>query len=140
MNSNPHSNNTQNELALPHAVRQLAQREAQAIHDEISGVTAVVVATVDGFDVASVVRNGLDPARISALASSIAAIGQVVSVEARLGRNRSVTIATDSGFAVIFSVHRSDLDLVINVIANEDAVVGQVNYRTAAAAKALSVD
>lgn len=123
---------------LPPHIRLLAAQQAQGILDDISGVAAVVVATVDGFDVASVVRNGLDPARIAALASSIAAIGEVVATEARLGRNKSVTIDTEAGFAVIYSVHRQDLSLVINVIATSEALVGQVNYHTAAAARSLS--
>jgi predicted regulator of Ras-like GTPase activity (Roadblock/LC7/MglB family) len=117
--------------------RELATKEALAILNDISGVAAVVIATVDGFDVASEVRNGLDPARIAALASSIAAIGEVVATEARLGRNKSVTIDTEAGFAVIYSVHRRDIGLVINVIATSEALIGQVNYRTAAAARAL---
>ncbi|MBX3655524.1 MAG: hypothetical protein KIS62_13795 [Ramlibacter sp.] len=118
--------------------RALAQQEAQGILDDVAGVTAVVVATVDGFDVASVVRNSLDASRVAALASSICAIGDVVSAEARLGRNRSITVDTDDGMAVIHAVHRPDVGLVINVVARADAIIAQVNYRTAAAARALA--
>lgn len=118
-------------------IRALAGKEALSILNDINGVSAVVIATVDGFDVASQVRNGLDPARVAALASSIAAIGEVVATEARLGRNKSVTIDTEDGFAVIYSVHRTDIGLVINVISTREALIGQVNYRTAAAARLL---
>lgn len=118
-------------------VHALVEKEALSILNDISGVSAVVIATVDGFDVASQVRNGLDPARVAALASSIAAIGEVVATEARLGRNKSVTIDTENGFAVIYSVHRKDIGLVINVISTSEALIGQVNYRTAAAARVL---
>ncbi len=123
---------------LPSAILAIAQREAQGILDDVAGVAAVVIATVDGFDVASVVRNGLDATRIAALASSIAAIGEVVSGEAKLGRNKSVTVDTDNGVAAIYSVHRNDVGLVINVVASGDAIIAQVNYRTAAAARALA--
>ena len=115
-----------------------AQREAQSVVDEITGVTAVIVATVDGFDVASVVRNGLDTARIAALASSIAAIGEVVSSETGLGRAKSITVGTEAGFAVIYNVHRNDIGLVIIVVAGVDAIIGQVNYRAAEVARKLS--
>ncbi len=118
--------------------RALAQQEAQGILDDVAGVMAVVIATVDGFDVASVVRNGLDTARIAALASSIAAIGEVVSGEAKLGRCKSVTVDTDNGVAVIYAVHHQEIGLVINVVANSTAIIGQVNYRTAAAARMLA--
>ena len=72
------------------------------------------------------------------MASSISAISSVVSQEASLGRNKSVTIDTESGFAVVFSVHRPDADLVINVIADGSAILGQVAYRTAQFARTLA--
>ncbi len=124
-------------LNLPATVKVLAQREAQALLADINGVTAVVVATVDGFDVASAMRTG-DAARVAAMASSISAISSVVSQEASLGRNKCVTIDTESGFAVVYSVYRSDAELVINVIADGSAILGQVNYRTAQFAKTLA--
>ena len=116
----------------------LVQSEAHAMLGDIAALSAVVIATEDGFDLASVVRNGLDASRVAALASSIAAIGQVVSSEAKLGRARSVIIDTDEGFAAIYSVPRPGASLVINVIAGADALLGQVNYRAAAAVRTLS--
>ncbi|MDO5623247.1 MAG: roadblock/LC7 domain-containing protein [Pseudomonadota bacterium] len=124
-------------LNLAPSAKVIAQREAQTFLDEVNGITAVVVASVDGFDVASAMRSG-DPARVAAMASSISAISSVVSQEASLGRNKSVTIDTESGFAVVYSVHRADADLVINVIADGSAILGQVNYRTAQFARTLA--
>lgn len=124
-------------LKLAPTAKVMAAREAETILNEVGGVTAVVVATVDGFDIASAMRQG-DAARIAAMASSISAISSVVSQEAALGRNKSVTIDTESGFAVVYSVHRPDSDLVINVIADGSAILGQVSYRTAQFAKTLA--
>lgn len=125
------------QLNLAPAAKAIAQREAQSFLEEVGGVNAVVVASVDGFDVASAMRSG-DAARVAAMASSIAAISTVVSQEASLGRNKSVTIDTESGFAVVYSVHRADAALVINVIADGSAILGQVNYRAAQFAKTLT--
>lgn len=125
-------------INLPEATRALARIEAQKIVDELNGVTAVVIATVDGFDVASVITGNADAARVAAMASSISAISTVVSQEAGLGRNKSVTIDTDSGFAVVYSVHRPDAELVINVIADSRAILAQVTYRTAQFARLLT--
>ena len=124
-------------IPLPEAVKALARNEAQKVMNELTGVTAVVVATEDGFDIASVVSANLDAGRIAAMASSISAISTVVSQEAGLGRNRSVTIDTESGFAMVYSVHRSDAALVINVIADSRAILAQVNYRTSQMARSL---
>ena len=115
----------------------IAQREAQDLLDQVEGVNTVVVATVDGFDVASALRTG-EAARVAAMASSISAISAVVSQEASLGRNKSVTIDTEAGFAVVHSVYREDAELVIIAIANGGALLGQVNYRVAQFARALA--
>lgn len=124
-------------LKLSPTAKVIAQREAQSFLEEVNGVTAVVIATVDGFDVASAMRAG-DAARVAAMASSISAISSVVSQEASLGRNKSVTIDTESGFAMVYSVHRDDAELVINVIADGNAILGQVAYRIAQFARTLA--
>lgn len=126
------------QINLPPSVQALARTEAQSMIDDVTGVTAIVVATVDGFDVASVIRGSAEAARIAAMASSISAISSVVSQEAQLGRNKSVIIDTEAGFAVVYSVHRQDAELVINVIANSSAILAQVTYRTAQFARALA--
>lgn len=116
----------------------VAHEEASTIRLDVSGVSAVVIATVDGFEVAAALSGGLDAPRVAALASSIAAIGDVVSSEARLANPRSVTINTDDGFVLVHSVRRADVDLVISIVASADAVLAQVNYRAGAAARRLA--
>lgn len=115
-----------------------AQREARKLVDELGGVTAVVVATIDGFNVASAVVGDADPVRVAAMASSIVAISSVVSEEARLGRHKSVIVQTESGFAVFCSVYRRDVELVINVLAKDSAVLALVVYRVTQLAKSLT--
>ena len=124
-------------LKLSPTAKVIAAREAQNFLDEANAVTALVIATVDGFDVASPMRAG-DAPRVAAMASSISAISSVVSQEANLGRNKSVTIDTESGFAMVYSVHRDDAELVINVIADGSAILGQVAYRIAQFARTLA--
>lgn len=118
-------------------VRRIAAREAQAILDNFAGVMAVVIATTDGFDVASAVTGGIDPARVAAMASSISAIGTVVSQEAKLGRSRSVTINTEQGFAYLSTVYRPDVELVVNVVAGASAILAQIAYRSGECVRAL---
>lgn len=118
-------------INLPEEIKALAQTEAEKILAELTGVSAVVVATVDGFNVASAISGSVEAARIAALASSIAAISTVVSQEANLGLSKSVTIDTESGFALVYSVRRTDAELVIHVIANHNAILAQVAYRAA---------
>ncbi len=117
--------------------RAWAQQEAERLLEEVSGVVAIVVATVDGFDIASAMKQG-DANRVAAMASSIFAISAVVSQEASLGRSRSVTIDTEEGFTVVHSVYRPDADLVVSVIAGQDAILGQVAYQITQFARGLA--
>lgn len=121
---------------LPAGVRQTAT-EAVARISEVSGVVAVVVATADGFDVASTVSRGVDAARVAAMASSIAAIGAVVVQEGRLQGCRHVTVGANDGFVHVAAVDRSDVQLVINVIADGNAILAQVAYGAAEQVKRL---
>lgn len=123
-------------IKLPLPARVLAAKQAAAFLDEVSGMNAVVVATEDGFDVASAMKAG-DAARIAALASSISAISSVVTKEAELGAEKCLTIDTHDGFAVVYSVPRKDVRLVIIAIARGQAVLGQVTYRAGEFAKAM---
>ena len=124
-------------MKIPHALKLRAAVEARRVLDEVSGIASVVIATPDGFEIASVARRDVEPARIAAMASSIAAIGAVVSQEARLGRCTCITVATDNGFALVSPVHSGETSLVVNVIADADAVLAQAMYRTAACVRAL---
>lgn len=123
---------------MPATMQNVAQNAAIACLREVAGVSAVVIATVDGFDVASALRGQQDAARIAAMASSIAAISSVVALEAGLGNFKSVTIGTDAGFAVVHAVPRGDVELVIHVIADGDAVLAQVMHRVGVMAKLLA--
>jgi predicted regulator of Ras-like GTPase activity (Roadblock/LC7/MglB family) len=125
-------------VANPELVRIVAQQQAELITEEIDGIQAVVVATIDGFEIASVIRSALQAPRISALASSIAAIGEVVSSEAQLGSVRSVTVDTGSGAAMIYTIRGGESAFVLIVIADSRALIGQIAYRTAAAARSIS--
>ena len=53
-------------MTVDEPLRRLAQSQAQAMLADLSGVVAVIVASVDGFDVASAVTRNVDPARVAA--------------------------------------------------------------------------
>lgn len=130
--------NNSAQSSLPVALQTAAQEEAQSILRDMEGVRAVVIATVDGFAIAHALQDGMDANRIAAMASSISAISQVVSEEAELGAGKRVTIEADIGFSVLQSVQRSDVQLVLCVVANSKALLAQVAYRCGAAAKRIA--
>lgn len=114
-----------------------AQQECQQFLDEKTGLMAVVIASGDGFDIASAVSKALVPARIAAMASSIAAIGAVVSQEVSLGNSKSVTVNTEHGFTYITHIEIGGNNCILNVIADSSAILAQVIYQCSEIEKRL---
>ena len=126
-------------INLSKTIITFANSEAERMLANVAGVTAVVIATLDGFDIASAIPGSANAARVAALASSISVISTVVSDEADLGLSKSVIIDTESGFAVVRCVRRADVEFVINVIADSSAILSQVLYQTSQFARKLTV-
>ena len=112
--------------------------ECERLLGDLKGVLAVVVASQDGFDIANCVSNGIDPERIAAMASSISALGAVVTQEAAIGNSQSVTVKTEDGFAYIIGIHIQDKPYILNLIASNSAILGQVIYHCSEAQKRLN--
>lgn len=104
---------------------------------EVKGIKAVVVSTEDGFEVAARVENTAQIARLSAMASSLAALGAMAGEESHLGLCESLVMQAADGFIAIMQVRRADVSLIVSVVTGRDAVTGQVLYFSKKAAKAL---
>ncbi len=104
-----------------------SKRYCEQLLLNVRGLTAVVLASADGFDMVSAVRGHLKPERLAALASSIAAIGQVVALEGSLGHSQRIMIDGGQGYVMVCSIDRSDIGLVLILLASNDALLGQLN-------------
>jgi len=116
-----------------------ARSECSKLLDEQMGVIGVVISSEDGFDIASAVTGNLDPSKIAAMASSISAIGIVVSQEASLGASKSITVNTEDGFVYIINIELARKPCALNVIANSSAILAQIIYNCTEIKKRLSV-
>ncbi len=112
-----------------------AKDECSNLLSEQNGVLAVVIASVDGFDLVS--SGSLDPSRIAAMSSSIAAIGSVVTQEVHIGASKSITVNTENGFVYITYLELAGISHVLNVVADKSAVLAQVIYRSSEIGKRL---
>ena len=72
-----------------------AARAVEKIMADVTGTVSALIATADGFQVASNISDTAQVAKISAMASSIAAIGSVVGEESKTGAHKSITIEAD---------------------------------------------
>ena len=112
-------------------------RALDELMQEVKGIKAVVVATEDGFEVAARIENTAQVARLSAMASSLAALGAMAGEESRLGVCHSLVMEAAEGFIAIVQVRRADVSLIVRVVTGRDAVIGQVLYFSKKAAASL---
>jgi predicted regulator of Ras-like GTPase activity (Roadblock/LC7/MglB family) len=106
---------------------QSAQAHCDELLNNVAGLDAVVLATVDGFDIVNAIQTRLKAERLAALASSIAAIGQVVALEGSLGQSKRIIIDGEFGYAMVCSIDRTDIGIVFILLASKEALLGQLN-------------
>ena len=116
-------------MNIPQHLIDITQRECQNLLANQKGVSTVVIASLDGFDVSSASSSALDPARIAAMASSIAAIGSVVTQETSLGNSKSVTVNTEDGFVYITYIDLDSTNYILSTVADNSAVLAQIIYQ-----------
>jgi predicted regulator of Ras-like GTPase activity (Roadblock/LC7/MglB family) len=94
---------------------------------DVPSISAAVVATADGFEVASVqTRGSVAAARLSALASSLLALGHAALRELSMNGGGSVLVENAMGKILLMEVHRNRLPIVLCVVADADATTGTV--------------
>jgi hypothetical protein len=114
-----------------------ARQAAEALLGRISHGRAVVIATEDGFQLACATREALDASRVAAIASSMSAIGEVVTSETRLGRVRCVMVEADDGYIVMRAARREGVGLVVAALASREALLGLLIHGVGETAREL---
>lgn len=120
----------------PHLIEQ-AGKALDGLMANVAGSLASVVATVDGFDVASRVGNADSAARLAAMASSITAICGVVCEESQVGTQQSISIESQNGYVVMVQIAHAEGPLILNLVASKKAVLAQMVYFARQAAMQL---
>ena len=118
-------------------LQRACERALDELMLDIKGVRASVVSTEDGFEVAARVENTAQISRLSAMASSLAALGAMAGEESRLGVCESLVMQAAEGFIAIIQIRRADVSLILSVVTGADAVTGQVLYFSKKAARTL---
>lgn len=118
-------------------IKAAADAAVDRLMRELKGVKAVVIATEDGFELAGRVENNAQVSRLSALASSLAALGALAGEESHLGACDNVTIEAAHGHLVMVQARHDEIDLIVSVVTGRDAIIGQVLYLTKQVARSL---
>jgi len=118
------------------ALKTAAAALVQQLMNSLYGMRGCVISTEDGFMIAAHML-GDNATRLSAIASSIAALGVVAGQENNLGACTTVVVEAESGAIVMSRASRPDVNLVISLIGSKAAVLGQLLYAARDAAQQL---
>ena len=118
-------------------LKRACDKALDELMQEVKGIKAVVISTEDGFEVAARVENTAQIARLSAMASSLAALGAMAGEESQLGVCNSLVMEAEEGHIAILQVKRREIALIVSVVTGREALVGQVLYYSKKAAASL---
>ena len=107
-------------------LRPKCQIALQWFISQTAGGTAALVATTDGFEVAAVTHQSLSTEKMAAMTSSILALGEAALGEANYDGCQNVVIEANSGLIVMLAVGEQRKELLLSVIADKNAMLGQV--------------
>lgn len=94
------------------------------------GIHTVVVASIDGFHISSVVNDGhmKSTNRLSAVGSSLLALSTSISKELGLKNCQSIEINTDMGRIWISPIQHKGISLIFLVQSNEKLLHGELLF------------
>ena len=104
-------------------------------HPEISGA---IVSTVDGFDVAAALRGNLSAAKLSAMTSTLLALGGAVTSESDVGECRDIVIEASSGRVLLMDIPHVTRKLLLMVLCGRGVTLGQVLWAARTCREELS--
>jgi uncharacterized protein len=115
------------------------ERILDLLFQNSKGLLAAVVATTDGMSIASHSRQeSFDHSKLAAIASSIGAIGAVVGDETALGACKLVMVQSEKGYTVIVEAPHPESPMILSVVSDASAVLGQIIYAAREAASAIA--
>lgn len=116
----------------------VARRACAGLLDRLDAARALIVCTEDGFQVAFAARHAIDAARLSAITSSMSAIGEVMSQETGIGNVQCVMVEADDGFLVMRGTRRGGVGLVVAAVAGREVLLGLVAHGVGELARELA--
>jgi predicted regulator of Ras-like GTPase activity (Roadblock/LC7/MglB family) len=108
----------------PHALASEARRAAENLLAGLDGAGAVVIATIDGFDIAHAGRRMIEPARLAAMVSSFAALGDAAGRETGIGATRCLVVESTEGRLVVRLLQVGDESLVVALLTDKAVLLG----------------
>lgn len=125
-------------MTIPETLQRRSEHLLDEMMQRLPGLSAAVLASTDGFEVAARARDESEVAKLAAMSCSISALGAMVGVESGIGQCQSVTIEAAEGYVVIIEVPHANYPMIMNLVASSSEILGQVLYLARRAATALA--
>jgi uncharacterized protein len=109
----------------------------QLVHGT-SGVHSACLVTGDGFEIASVLKDGVSSERLAAMTSSVHALGSAVVGELKLTDCASVIIDGESGSVVVVRLPSQDAEMILAAVCDKKATIGGIFFAAREQAKFLT--
>jgi len=103
----------------------LCQESLRQLVSETQGVESACLVTGDGFEVTSVLTDGISASRLAAMTSSMQALGSAVTGELKMKQCRSVIVDGESGTVVMVRLP-SEQEMMLAVTCGKQGTVGGV--------------
>lgn len=116
------------QIKIPLELAQKAQSAIDLLFDKLSGVNALLVASVDGFPIAYRAIIDVDANKVAAMASSFSALGVVVADESHIGSKKVVTLEAEDGYVILLDISHIDFPMVLSITASKNTVLAQTLY------------
>ena len=116
-------------FSLSDSSRELIQSVFVEMMENCSGITALVVSTVDGHALTSQHSETIDESRMAAMTSSLLAIAESLAKEARQNICRHIIVQNSDGVIVTQRLGKS---LVLTAIAGQSTNLGMLHSVTRA--------
>jgi hypothetical protein len=116
------------QVNIPSALSESVQNAIDVLFTKLSGVQALVVASIDGFAVASRAIIEVDANKVAAMASSFSALGVVVAEESHIGAKKIVTLEAQDGYVILLDIARTDFPMVLSITASSNTVLAHTLY------------
>lgn len=114
-----------------------ANRHLEAFGDRAPGLSAAVLLSSDGFELASLKVAEDSASRLAAMGSSLAAIGSAIAGEAGLTECNRLIVESESGVIAVSRVSGARPPLVLVVVVNDSETLGKLIWATGDCCKAL---
>lgn len=114
-------------LEIQELVQSVSGELLSLLLNNVAGINAALISTADGFELSSRQNNNANISKLSALSSSLSAIGTIATTEVEIGKQyQHVLIDSDEGFFIVMDIPYQHYPMTLCVVASKEVLFSEV--------------